>query len=309
MPATQLPAATVMGPVTLVVSDLGRVRPFYEGVLGMAPVVDDADRVTLGARKLDGDGYRPIVVLIERPDAPRRPRGAPGLYHVALLMPSRAALAQVLRRLTQVRYHLQGAADHAVSEALYLADPEGNGIEIYADTPKETWRREGDTIYMGTAPLDVRGLLGEANGEREWRGFPAGSRVGHVHLRVRDLEETARFYQGVVGLDVTARYGDQASFFSAGGYHHHLGANTWESRGAAPAPEGALGLAHYTVVVPTPQDVRDVEARAARANQQATVDKEGLWMRDPSGNVLCIMDAAAAGIQERRAPGSLQAGR
>jgi len=306
MPSPLLPAETGLGPVTLIVANLEEERRFYQGVLGMTILSDEGDTVSLGAPRRTG-GVTPLVTLVERRDAPHRPHGAPGLYHMALLMPSRAALARVMRHLSATRYRLQGAADHLVSEALYLADPQGNGIEIYADTPRERWQREGNAIRMATAPLDVRSLLAEEDGEpREWQGLPAGSRMGHIHLKVRDLEETARFYQETLGLTQTARYGDQALFFSAGGYHHHVGANTWESRGAGPAPEGALGLGHYTLVVPAAGDQRAVEARAGRAKEETAWDPEGLWLRDPSGNRLCIMEAATLEQASGDAPGAFR---
>jgi catechol 2,3-dioxygenase len=189
---------------------------------------------------------------------------------------------------------LQGAADHLVSEALYLADPEGNGIELYRDRPREEWIRDAGGVRMATDPLDVEALLAEGGAASEpWAGLPEGTRMGHIHLRVAEIPATERFYRDVLGFDLTARYGDSASFFSAGGYHHHIAANTWGSAGAPPLPAGALGLREFTVALPNQAELKRVAARiqAAGIPMDETADgmdktADGILVKDPAGNLL-----------------------
>ena len=305
MPSPLLPAETGLGPVTLIVANLEEERRFYQGVLGMTILSDEGDTVSLGAPRRTG-GVTPLVTLVERRDAPHRPHGAPGLYHMALLMPSRAALARVMRHLSATRYRLQGAADHLVSEALYLADPQGNGIEIYADTPRERWQREGTPsawpprrwTCAASSPRRTasRGVAGSSRREPHGPHPPEGPRP----------RGDGALLPGDPRLDPNGPLRRSGALFSAGGYHHHVGANTWESRGAGPAPEGALGLGHYTLVVPAAGDQRAVEARAGRAKEETAWDPEGLWLRDPSGNRLCIMEAATLEQASGDAPGAFR---
>ena len=276
----RLPGDTHVSEVALTVSDLVREVRFYTMVLGL-DVVDSPP-----GSALLGEGDVAFLRLDERRGAAPAP-DATGLFHLAILYPTRRDLASVAQRLTAFDYPLHGAADHGVSEAVYLADPEGNGIEVYRDRPRDQWPMAGGELRMGTDPLDFRGLLAETADPATWR-TPPGTRLGHVHLRVDDIAAAERFYVDTLGFDLTQRYGHQASFFSAGRYHHHVGVNTWQTRGAPPPPEGALGLKWFRIEVPSAEAL--AHARAALDAEGVTVeDADGaLTARDPAGNGVVI---------------------
>ena len=272
---------TTVGKVSLTVRDLDRVGSFYEDVVGLASLDGSEDRRTLG---VDGQA---LVELLADPGAPIAPRRSTGLYHLAILVPSVGDLARALQRLIEARWPLVGAADHLVSEALYLEDPEGNGIEIYRDRPRDEWRRDGDEIAMATLPLDLQQLLGHLDGEGT-QGMPAGTQMGHVHLHVADLAAAERFYGGLLGLDVTARGYPGALFMSAGGYHHHIGLNTWAGEGAPPPPEGAAGLHEFEIVLPTRAALEGAVSRLGEGGVGVEVVGSRAVTRDPSGNSLAL---------------------
>ncbi len=221
-----------IGTVTLKVVDGERSAAFYESKLGLDRISGYGERTTLGR------GDTPLLHLLEDRSARRRPKEA-GLFHTAFLLPSPSDLGAWLEHATRAGVRLDGAADHGVSQALYLHDPEGNGIEIYADRSRSEWVRSGNEIQMGTQPLDLRQLLSGSDGP--WRGLPTGSVIGHVHLQVGDLAGADSFYRDELGFDRTARAAG-ASFYGSGGYHHHLAANTWNSLGAGHRTQGAAGL-------------------------------------------------------------------
>jgi catechol 2,3-dioxygenase len=244
--------ATSLGAVSLTVSDLGRARAFYEQVLGLVPVPAASDNGPLALT--DAGGGPALVVLHEdRDSAPFDPRRS-GLFHLAILVPSRIELARSLRRLADARWPLDGAADHLVSEALYLRDPDGNGIEIYRDRPRAQWPFDDrGAIRMDTLRLDLSDLLSELDGDATSApsfGVAAGTRIGHVHLQISGLDAAERFYCGVLGFDVTVRTYSGALFVSAGGYHHHVGLNTWQTLGAPSPPPGGVGLRSFEVLLP-----------------------------------------------------------
>jgi catechol 2,3-dioxygenase len=269
-----------MGPVSLTVADLERSLDWYRGPIGLR-VHEQGD----GEARL-GTGGEDLLVLRELPGA-RPADGYSGLFHFALLVPARADLARWLAHAARERVPLTGLSDHRVSEAIYLRDPDHHGIEIYADRPRERW--EGRVFeQMTTLPLDTGDLLGElADPAAEpFDGLPAGTTMGHVHLRVADVPETIRFYRDGLGFDLTAALGSQAAFLSAGGYHHHLGGNTWESAGAGRPPAGHATLERMTVVVPEDGAVDEV---AQRVGGERTPD--GLAVRDPSGNPVLVTSA------------------
>jgi catechol 2,3-dioxygenase len=279
---TQLPAGTAMGAVHVTVADLDRSVSFWRDGIGLELLERESGRASLGA------GGRELLGLIEQPGATAAPRTT-GLYHVALLVPGRTDLARWLAHAASASVPLRGASDHYVSEALYLRDPDGHGIEIYVDRPRELW--EGQVAdRMTSLPLDLEDLLREVNGEaREpYAGLPAGTTVGHIHLKFSELEETGEFYRDVLGFEATAAVPGQALFFAAGGYHHHVAGNVWESRNAPPPPEGAVALRHATVVLPTPDDRDAVTDRLADAGHEVTDAPEGRLVRDPSGNPLVL---------------------
>jgi catechol 2,3-dioxygenase len=264
--------ATSLGPVELVVGDLDRMSAFYEQAIGLTPIAREGSVARLG------DAGSTLVELVGDPDAPLRPRHSTGLFHTAFLVPSRRELARAVRRVVDSGWSFTGASDHLVSEALYLDDPEGNGIEIYRDRPREEWARDGGDVRMATLPLDLDAVMAELDEERP---TAAGAIVGHVHLQVAAIPATEAFYAGGLGLDVTVRGYPGAVFLSAGGYHHHIGANTWGSAGAAPAPTGSRGLRRYTIVVPDEAELGRVAARLADGVQTAD---GGIEVVDPSGN-------------------------
>jgi catechol 2,3-dioxygenase len=271
-----LPAETRMGPVELTVSDLGRSLDYYRKAIGLGVRQEGDGRASLG-------GDFELLVLHEVPGAQPAPRNT-GLFHFALLVPERRDLAAWLAHAIREQVPMTGVSDHFVSEALYLRDPDGHGIEIYADRPRELW--EGQVARMTTEPLDLENLLGElGDPEQEpFEALPAGTVMGHVHLQVSDIPETLGFYRDVMGFDEMATLGSQATFLAVGGYHHHVGANTWASAGAPPPPEGAAALRLVTIVLPDSSSRDEVVGRVAAAGQDPEETPEGPVVRDPSGN-------------------------
>ena len=277
----RLPADARLGAIRLRAGDVGRLRDFYETTIGLEALDGGGDVVSLG---VDGS---PLVELAPGPDAPSRPPRSTGLFHLALLVPTRADLARTLRRVAGSGRPLSGASDHLVSEALYLSDPEGNGIELYRDRPRDDWPIAGDSVEMATLPLDLENLLGEAGGETAAVSMPAGTILGHVHLQVADLDAAEAFWVDALGLDVTARGYPGALFTSAGGYHHHVGLNTWAGLGAPSPPPGARGLVRFQVVLP---EEGAVDEAAQRLGRVASVDRVdgGVSATDPSGNTVLV---------------------
>lgn len=277
-----LPADTRLGAIRLRAADVGLLRDFYERAIGLRALPSSDGVVSLGS----GDG--PLVELVSAPDAPTRPPGTTGLFHLALLVPNRVDLAHALRRVFDAGWHLSGASDHLVSEALYLSDPEGNGIELYRDRRREEWTQQGDEIAMATLPLDLEGLLAEPGADEEAASMPDGTVLGHVHLQVAELGAASAFWVDAVGFDVTVSGYPGALFVSAGGYHHHVGLNTWAGAGAPPPPVGARGLDRFEVVVPDDASVVAVRDRLAAAAEE---DPDGVTAGDPSGNAVLIRAA------------------
>jgi catechol 2,3-dioxygenase len=277
-----LPADTRLGAITLRTGDVERLRAFYEESIGLRPPCDaGAGVVALGA-----DGAA-LVELVHDSSAPPRPPRSTGLFHLALLVPTRSDLARALHRVVGSGWRLTGASDHLVSEALYLADPEGNGIELYHDRPREEWPSADGVLQMDTLPLDLQSLLAEVGEDEPDPGMSVETKLGHVHLQVADLVAAERFWSGALGFDVTVRGYPGALFVSAGGYHHHVGLNTWAGVGAPPPPPGALGLVRFEVVLP---NQASVEEAAARLEAVATVERvdAGVLAADPSGNVVLV---------------------
>ncbi len=289
MTAFSIHPETTVGPVHLTVHDLKRSEQFYTDVLGFKPLPRRDDTLVLTA-----DGARPLLELKGNPAAPPRPPRTTGLFHFAVLMPSRHDLARSIRRLAEVRYPIQGGADHHVSEALYLADPDDNGIELYRDRPRDTWASPNGEIQMGTDPLDYEGILGELEADpRPWEGLAAGTRIGHVHLNVADLERAEEFYHGLLGFDVVVPRSHGALFVSAGGYHHHLGLNIWNGAGAPPPPPDAIGLRYYGIVLPDLAELQKVAGRVQAAGIAAEEMEQGFLLRDPSQNGVLLTQRAA----------------
>lgn len=240
----RLPPDTRLGAVHLRVRDLHRQLAFYEDVLGFHLLAEDAATAALGTTE-----GRPLVVLHVEPTAPRRPEGTTGLLHLALRLPTRADLGALVRRVQNLGRSFEGFGDHNVSEAAYLSDPEGNGVEIYADRSRDVWRGVDGEVFMTTEPLDVPGLLVAASGPASL--LPEGTTVGHIHLRVSSLADAEAFYVHRLGLDVVTRSYAGALFAAAGDYHHHVGLNVWGGSGAPRPPDGSLGLVYFELVVPS----------------------------------------------------------
>jgi catechol 2,3-dioxygenase len=282
-----IPAATRVGPVHLSVADLDRSIGYYEQAIGLRMHAREDGTAALGT------GGEELLVLREEPGA-RAATGYSGLYHFALLVPERADLARWLAHAAREQVPLVGMSDHFVSEAIYLSDPDEHGIEVYWDRPRDVW--EGQVAErMTTLPLDVNDLVGVLG---DWRNAPFdgladGTVMGHVHLRVAEIPATAAFYCDALGFALMAAFGAQAAFMSAGGYHHHVGANTWESRGAGQAPPGHATLERATVVLPTAGDVNRLahEVEVLGQEPRPLDDGRGVLVRDPSGNPVALTAA------------------
>ena len=268
-----LPPTLHLGTVHLMVTDLDRSVAFYEDAIGLRLHRREDSVATMGA------GEEDLIALYEEPEARRAGRHA-GLYHYALLFPSREELAHTALRLAATRTRIQGASDHGTHEAIYLPDPDGNGIELAADRPRERWPRTLE-YAGGPHPLDLDGLLDVVAGEEPHDKAGPGLAIGHMHLHVGDLQKGLGFYRDVLGFELTALMPGAAAFVAAGGYHHHLGFNVWRGEGVPPAPQGRVGLRHWTVVLEEQEQVAAVRERV-RAAGIATEDHErGFLVRDP----------------------------
>jgi catechol 2,3-dioxygenase len=281
-------SATSLGPVRLTVADLPRLRDFYRDAIGLTELEESNGVVRLGTGEPSDAA---IVELVGDPDAPPRPRGTSGLFHLAILVPSRPDLARALQRVAESGWRLSGASDHLVSEALYTSDPEGNGIELYRDRPREEWPVRDGVLQMDTLPLDLDGVLGELRREDADAAMPPGTRIGHVHLNVGDLTAAESFYSGALGFDVMVRGYPGALFVSAGGYHHHLGLNTWAGEGAPPAPQGSRGLRQYEIVLPSEPALAAEEDRLRAAGFEPSREGDRVRVTDPSGNRVLLTAA------------------
>lgn len=288
----RLPAEAHVGPVRLQVTDLERSLDYYETVLGLRRLSVEGRVARLAPIGAD----RALVVLEERPDTrPVGARGRLGLYHFAILLPSRGDLGAFLQHLMDLDVH-PGASDHSVSEALYLRDPDGLGVEVYRDRPRSEWSVAGRELQMHTAPLDAPGVLA-AGGDTPWQGMPEGTAMGHVHLHVADLAEAEHFYHTALGLDKTVWSYPGALFLSAGGYHHHLGLNSWA--GAAP-PAGELDarLLEWTLELPDGPAVAAVARSLEEAGYEVSREGHAILTRDPSGTPVRVTAAMPSGRRE-----------
>jgi catechol 2,3-dioxygenase len=300
MPTELLPIdpALRIGSVSLAVSDLSRSADFYERVLGLPLISREPSRALLGP-----DREHPLLALTELTEPTATPPGATGLFHVAYLHSSRAALAATVRRVVSSRWTFDGAADHGVSEALYLSDPDGLGIEVYVDRPREQWERpaDGHGVKMVTLPLDLEDLLAQAAPEAT-AAMGAGSTIGHVHLKVSDVPRAVSFYRDALGLQEQAHL-PSAGFLSAGGYHHHIGVNSWQSQGGEPAPDSAPGLRLVEFELSDADALEALEHRLAGvgagteagggaetggSSLPARENDERLTLRDPDGHALAF---------------------
>jgi catechol 2,3-dioxygenase len=270
---------TTLGHVHLIVSNLERSLRFYTEIIGFRILRKNQYEAVLTA-----DGVAPLVVIEEKADAVPKPPRTTGLYHFAILVPDRKSLAQSLLHLLQTGYPLQGASDHLFSEAVYLADPDGNGIEIYADRPSEKWEKTANGEYKAvTEPLDIKDLLAQA-GTEAWPGLPPKTRIGHVHLHVASIEAAYDFYVRGLGFEPTTRMGTHALFVSAGGYHHHIGLNTWVGVGAPKPPANAVGLRVFSIVLPNETEWQKVAERLQHIGASVRRNENSILTSDPFGN-------------------------
>lgn len=271
-----------VGQVVLKISDLQHSLKFYTEVIGLRVLEEEAHRASLTA-----DGQAPLLVLEQPENVTKKQGRTTGLYHFALLVPSRRELADVFRHLLEVKWPLQGAADHFVSEAIYLADPDGNGIEIYSDRPAATWKWEKGEVLMATEPLDYQHLLSEE--AKEWSGISEQTIIGHIHLHVAEWPETEKFYCDGLGFEIVCRYGQQALFVSTARYHHHIGLNTWNGLGApAPSPESA-GLRYFTLIMPSAEERMVVVQRLQSLGFPVTELDDRVAIEDPSGTAIHLL--------------------
>ncbi|MNI32085.1 Catechol-2,3-dioxygenase [compost metagenome] len=264
-----------IGLVQIRVSNLERSLAFYQNVIGFKILRQNGREVEMTA-----DGRSTLLVLHEIESPQKLSRKGAGLYHFAILLPDRPSLGLVLRSLIAADIEI-GQGDHLVSEALYIQDPDDNGIELYRDRPRDTWQRDAEGGYvMTTDPVDVEGLLAASEG-LAWNGLPAGTVIGHVHFHVGSLAEASKFYVDALGFEPTTHYGNSALFISAGGYHHHMGLNIWAGQGAPATPPNAPGIDYFTLVLPDAQELAQVTQRVRQAGYSVVETTEGATLTDP----------------------------
>ena len=284
-PAVAIDPATQVGLLSLTVADLDRSLAFYTDAFGFAVLDRAGHAATLGV------AGTPLLHLVEQQGArpwPRDRASYTGLYHFAVLLPTRTDLGRWLRHWLDIGFPLPGQGDHLVSEALYLEDPDGNGIEIYRDRPRDQWPYVNGQLRMASDPVDIRGMLDDAaRANIAWTGLPAGTHLGHIHLQVGDITQAAAFYHDILGFDIVVQM-PGALFISAGGYHHHIGMNIWHSRGASPAPAGSAGLRLFTVDLPSEAARNAVVARLDAARIAHSEVAASVLIRDPWQNTIAL---------------------
>jgi catechol 2,3-dioxygenase len=277
IPTAASRAPVHIGAVGMTVRDLDRLIAYYRDALGLTVQQHTGQVATLGV------GGAPLLELIHRPDAPPDDPREAGLYHTAFLMPTRADLARWILHAAKSRVPITGASDHDVSEAIYLDDPEGNGVEVYSDRPREKWRRDGELIFQKTDPLDIDAIVGEVDpATATYPGAPGGLRIGHIHLRVGNIAKAEEFYRGTLGLDLTRRR-TGATFLSSGGYHHHVAVNVWHSDGAGTRNGKRAGLDWFAMEINDQPTMEGLKKRLAAAGATIDAIPDGFAATDPWG--------------------------
>ena len=265
--------------IVLKVKDLKRSLEFYKNIMGLQ-VLEEKDREV----KLTVDGITPMVVLIQPEDVIDKLPRRTGLYHFAVLLPSRFHLGLFLKNIKNKNHSIVGGANHGVSEAVYLEDPDKNGIEVYADTPEETWNRKDGEIKMVTEALDYISII-DTTGDKEWEGAPPETIIGHIHLHVADLDKSLKFYEAL-DFNLVQAMRNQAYFISTGGYHHHIGFNIWNGKGAAPLPDNSVGMKYYTLKYPSKEMLKDVLNRLKTLDYKYVEEGDSIFIHDPSLNLI-----------------------
>jgi catechol 2,3-dioxygenase len=270
-------------PISLTVSDLNRSLSFYHDILGLELRNHTRNQAVLGTE------HSPELILLTENPRVRLEPGRTGLYHFALRLPNRQELAHALASLLEADWPLEGYSDHGVSEAVYLADPDQNGIEIYRDRPRDHWPVVNGQLQMVTDPLDIQGLMSELDGQkRRHVALPSETSLGHIHLRVASISKSEEFYCGVLGFQLMQRFGNSAGFVSTGGYHHHIGFNTWQSAGAQPPSPEAAGLRYFGLRLPDNDALQDLLKHLQSRGIHPEAYKSGYLVRDPSYNAIMI---------------------
>jgi catechol 2,3-dioxygenase len=281
---------TQIGVVHLNCANLERLADFYQNILGFRLLRREGNSAWLGTSRTEVvDQGQALLILTQVKDGQRR-QGTTGLYHFAVLVPSRRELARLIVRTIQAGAAVEGFADHGVSEALYLADPEGNGVEIYRDRPRQEWPIDTNGhLRMVTEPLNLDEVLAELKGDsNNPNGLSQQTRIGHVHLHVADLQAAEQFYCGVLGFELIQRYGNGAIFVSAGGYHHHIGLNTWAGVGAPPPPPETPGLRWFSILLPSREQLEAATGRIRAAKLAISQHPDGYLLQDPSQNGILL---------------------
>ncbi|WP_096155033.1 VOC family protein [Bacillus sp. FJAT-45066] len=268
--------------IQLKVSNLSKSIEFYKNIVGFNVIRQDKKIAHLSA-----NGKTSILTIEQLDEVEPKQLRTTGLYHFAILLPSRKELAKFIHHLMNTRYTLQGASDHIVSEALYLVDPDGNGVEVYCDRSASEWKWSHGEVLMATDRLDIEDILSERNGE-EWSGLSNGTVMGHIHLHVSDLKESETFYCNGLGFEVVCCYGTQALFVSSNGYHHHIGLNTWNGVGAPPPSHNSVGLEHFTISFPSEENRQASIERLHKLGASVETEDDNYTVIDPSGNKLLL---------------------
>jgi len=274
----QLDSQLHLGYVTLRVKSLEKQRSFYQELFGLHLLEETQNQLVLSA-----DNVHPLIVLQEGENVVQKPARTTGLYHLALLVPSREDLAYVINHLIEKGVRFDGASDHLFSEAFYLTDPEGNGVEIYRDRPRNEWpRSDNGELISASDPIDFQGIMSLHDSNRQWTGFPEGTILGHMHLHVSKLNDASKFYLDRLGLEEITRFHESALFMSAGGYHHHIAVNIWQGSGASLPPENATGLVEYSLVLSSEEEYLKLLNHLSELNMTITNENKGFSIQDPN---------------------------
>lgn len=266
--------------LVLKVEDINRAKEFYQTIMGLKILKDRGKEVELTA-----NGKDPIIILLEPENIKPKEGRRTGLYHIAILLPDIIQLGLFLKNIRQISYPIIGGSDHGVSNAVYLQDPDDNGIEVYADKEAGKWAWKGSEVEMVTLPLDYDKLINET-GDKEWDGAPIDTIIGHIHLHVRDMDEADKFFVEGLGLDLTSKIRNSASFYSSHGYHHHIAANIWNGRGAQALDENSVGMKYYTLNFPNRNILEETFNRLKEEGYETFEKKGEFYVADPSSNLI-----------------------